>query len=187
QNYPILFGQVIWPEAKRNRLDPYFVLALIKQESSFKERAVSRSGAMGLMQIIPQTALRLAAATRQKDFAWEKMFAPGRNVKLGTFYLKSLSQLFDGQLPLMIAAYNAGEEAVSRWQVLRKKDSLLFFIEEIPYDQTQNYVQKVLANHWIYFWLYKGKLPASLISSLDAKQLEQGIHEAGQGGRQRDR
>lgn len=148
-SYPLDFVDVIKKESKRRKLDPLLVMALIRQESNFNPQAVSPSGAMGLMQMIPQTALRLVKATKQKKFQWPRMFDPAVNIKLGTFYLKFLYELFDKELPYALAAYNAGEEAVSRWLILRKEESVLYFIEEIPYEQTQVYTQKVLTNYWL--------------------------------------
>lgn len=152
--YPLDYVAIIKKAARRQKLDPLFILALIKQESHFNPLAVSPAGAMGLMQMIPQTALRLAKATKQRNFQWRQMFDADVNIRLGAFYLKFLLVLFDQQLPMAIAAYNAGEEAVSRWLVLRKEDPALIFVEEIPYEETQNYVQRVLANYWAYQLMY---------------------------------
>lgn len=145
-------------EAKKAKLDPWLVVSLIRQESGFRPMTVSSAGAMGLMQIIPQTALRLVGESKRMKFKWPEMFEPEVSIELGVFYLKFLAGLFGGEPHLMIAAYNAGEEAVSRWLALRKNDPLAVFIEEIPYDQTQNYVQRVLTNYWSYSWLYRGEV-----------------------------
>lgn len=159
EEYPLLQEAVIRKESKRRGLDPYFIFGLIHQESRFKETAVSGAGAMGLMQLMPQTALKLVKATHRKNFQWADLFDPTVNIELGSVYLKFLKGLFRNQLPLMIASYNAGEEAVARWHSSRETDPPLIFIEEIPYEETQNYTKKVLANTWIYVWLYEGKLP----------------------------
>ncbi len=159
EDYPLMHEEVVVSEARRRRLDPYFVLGLIYQESQFNKDAVSPAGAMGLMQIVPQTALRLAKIAGLKNFQWADLFQPQVNVSLGCLYLKFLKNLFHHRPERMLAAYNAGEEAVSRWLALREKESPIFFIEEIPYEQTQQYVQKVLAYTWAYSMLYTGKVP----------------------------
>lgn len=153
------YKEIIFKEAKRRRLDPYFVLGLIRQESHFRPDVVSGAGAMGLMQLIPQTALRLVQISGRKHFQWADLFDPQFNVSLGCLYLKFLKELFSGRHERIIAGYNAGEEAVSRWLKTREKESAIFFIEEIPYDQTQLYVQKVLVNYWSAAWNYTGEFP----------------------------
>lgn len=158
EEYPLFHEALIQKEAKRRGLDPYFVTGLIHQESRFNETAVSGAGAMGLMQLMPQTALKLVKAGGRKNFQWVDLFDPAVNIELGTGYLKFLKKLFQNQLPLMIASYNAGEEAVARWHSSRETDSPLIFIEEIPYEETQNYTKKVLTNTWIYTWVYEEKI-----------------------------
>ncbi len=159
ERYPRTFEIEVKKAAKKRDLDSYFVFAVIWQESHFREWVVSPSGAIGLMQLMPQTALTLAHAIQLRHFDLVQILKPEMNIKLGSLYLSFLKKLFSGHLPLAVAAYNAGEEAVSRWLSLRKKDSLPLIIEEIPYDETQKYTKKVLLAHWIYHWLYRGDVP----------------------------
>ena len=114
---------VIRRHSSQHQLHPALIRAVIKAESNFDPRAVSRAGAIGLMQLMPQTAVRLDV---------RDMYDPDDNVGGGTKYLRQLLDRFHGNLPLALAAYNAGENAVDRYQALP------------PFDETRQYVLKVL-------------------------------------------
>lgn len=114
---------VIKRHSSQQQLHPALIRAIIKAESNFDPRAVSRAGAIGLMQLMPQTAFRLDV---------RDMFDPDENVGGGTKYLRQLLDRFHGNLPLALAAYNAGENVVDRYQSLP------------PIDETRQYVRKVL-------------------------------------------
>ncbi|MCC2640470.1 MAG: putative Lytic murein transglycosylase [Nitrospira sp.] len=114
---------VIARHSRAHRLHPALIRAVIKTESDFDPLAVSRAGAVGLMQLMPQTAVRLDV---------RDSFNPDENIGGGTKYLRQLLDRFDGNLPLALAAYNAGEHTVERYRGLP------------PIDETRQYVSKVL-------------------------------------------
>lgn len=114
---------VISRHSRQHRLHPALLRAVIKAESDFDPRAVSRAGAIGLMQLMPQTAVR---------FDVRDLYDPDENVGGGAKYLRQLLDRFHGNLPLALAAYNAGENLVDRYQSLP------------PIDETRQYVKKVL-------------------------------------------
>ena len=114
---------VIARHSRAHRLHPALIRAVIKTESDFDPQAVSRAGAIGLMQLMPQTAVRLDV---------RDSYNPDENIGGGTKYLRQLLDRFNGNLPLALAAYNAGEHTVERYQGLP------------PIPETRQYVQKVL-------------------------------------------
>ena len=109
--------------SRQHQLHPALIRAVIKAESDFDPLAVSRAGAVGLMQLMPQTAIRLDV---------RDLYDPEDNIGGGTKYLRQLLDRFQGNLPLALAAYNAGETVVERYRALP------------PIDETRQYVRRVL-------------------------------------------
>ncbi len=136
-----------WSPAQGWRIDPALVYAHALQESEMRVDAVSRSGARGLMQLMPATALLIA---RHKGDVVRPLDDPSVSFEYGQSYLEELATAggTNGQLPRVIAAYNAGPNNVARWTA-GMNDPLLF-IESIPFVQTRAYVAIVLRNYWIY-------------------------------------
>lgn len=118
------YGAAIYRAARRTELSPQLIAAVVEVESAFNAKARSRKGACGLMQLRPSTALRFGVTRRQ-------LFHVEHNLTAGAKYLRWLADRFDGDLPLVLAAYNAGEGAVSRFGGVP------------PYSETQNYVRKI--------------------------------------------
>jgi soluble lytic murein transglycosylase len=155
--FPLAHWQTIQRMAKERELDPYLVLALIRQESLFDARARSPAFALGLMQLLPKTAARIASRYGMPAPSHEKLFDPEVNLTLGTQYLKDLLQRYSNNWFKAIAAYNAGETAVDRWEKEIITDDIEEFVERIPYLETRGYVKLVLRNHRIYKKLYEQK------------------------------
>ena len=155
--FPLAHWETIQEKARELRVDPYLVLALIRQESLFDPRARSPAFAMGLMQLLPSTAARVASRIGMPTPADEKLFDPEVNLTLGTHHLKELLQRYSNNWFKAIAAYNAGEAAVDRWEKEIATDDNEEFVERIPYLETRGYVKLVLRNHRIYKKLYEQK------------------------------
>ncbi len=130
QSYGTRFDAIIEQAARVHRVDPLLLHAVIKQESRYRDRAVSHAGARGLMQVMPGTGRDLGVRNPQH------LFDPTTNINAGAKLLSRLWQTFDGDLELVLAAYNAGEGAV------RKHGMKI-----PPYRETQDYVAKVKANY----------------------------------------
>lgn len=153
--YPLAFWDLVRQKAQERELDPHLILALIRQESLFNSRARSPASAMGLMQLIPPTASRVAKQLGMPAPAPEKLFEADLNITLGTQYLKDLLQRYSNNWFKAIAAYNAGEAAVDRWEREIATDDIEEFVERIPYLETRGYVKLVMRNHRIYKRLYE--------------------------------
>ena len=123
-------------------VDPRFIHAVIKQESRYKNKAVSHAGAQGLMQLMPATA---------KRFGNKDPYDAASNIEAGTKYLKWLLKRFNGDVTLALAGYNAGEGAVDKYNGIP------------PYNETQNYVKKIVANY--------GKTYHPVVTPAEARQL----------------
>jgi soluble lytic murein transglycosylase-like protein len=141
-----------WQPNGPSTIERPLLLAIMRQESAFHPRIGSRVGAQGLMQLMPATARFIVRATGQGSADRWSLFNPGNNMTLGQNYLAYLQGQTGGNLIAMIAAYNGGLGHVRRWldkPIARGNDPMMF-IESIPFDETRLYVQKVLANLWVY-------------------------------------
>lgn len=133
------------------------ILGIIRQESRFDEKAVSPAGARGLMQIMPSTAKSIAKELKISYSKNNLTNKPHYNVKLGTEYINTLLNKYNGFYPLAIAAYNAGPANVNKWveqygdpRKTKNKEEVIDWIELIPFYETRNYVQRVLENIQVY-------------------------------------
>jgi soluble lytic murein transglycosylase len=153
-----LFPQLYWQEVVEattpTRIDPWLVLGLIRQESAFNARAVSRSDARGLMQLLPSTGREVYQRIGLGAFRDDLLFDPQINVRLGAQYLRTLAEMHRGNRILMLAAYNAGPSRVRRWQQELSTADWDEFIERLPFEETRLYVKNVLRNYGVYQRLY---------------------------------
>lgn len=152
--YPINHQETIIKHATTQKIDPLLVAAVIRTESKFHSKATSRSGALGLMQIMPDTAKWIAQQRGDEEFHKELLFEPDVNIEYGTWYIANLSKEFDGDLVLVIAAYNAGRGNVNRWLAEKKWTGEHTTLEQIPFPETREYVKRVLKNYENYRELY---------------------------------
>jgi soluble lytic murein transglycosylase-like protein len=154
--YPRPYFDLI-QDASRGKIDSFLVMGLVRQESGFDARAISRAHAKGLMQIIPQTARRLASHGARK------LLDENENAKMGVKYLLQLAGDFDNNVEMVLAAYNAGPHRVIEWQRRNpnRKQDLLLWNDLIPYMETRDYVVSILRNNYLYLRLYGNREPAS--------------------------
>ncbi len=129
------------------------VYSIMREESGYRPDVISVSGARGLLQLMPETATRVARAVQLDAFEPDDLFRPAVNIELGSAYLGQLLARFDGNAAAAIGSYNAGPEAVARWQP-GSGEAEDVWIEQIPYDQTRAYVKRVLRSLHVYRVLY---------------------------------
>jgi soluble lytic murein transglycosylase len=144
--FPQAYDKKINQHSKQHEINPAWVFAITRRESSFMSDANSGVGAKGLMQLMPRTAKQLG----HKKMSKTNLLDSGHNIKLGTKYLKKLLDMSEGNQVLATASYNAGPYRVKSW--LKNSDSLPadIWIETIPYKETREYVKSVLAYQQIY-------------------------------------
>lgn len=154
--YPTYYWEEISEAAAEAQIDPYLVLSVIRQESTFNEKAVSRAGARGLMQIMPHTGLNLARRLEVKPFELHALFDPAVSIRLGSYFLGDQMRQFtndagsDLGYELGLAAYNAGPHNARRWLKTFPSEDPDAFVERIPFKETRLYVKLVLRNYAIY-------------------------------------
>ncbi len=152
--FPRPHWDVVRRLAVEQQIDPYFVFAIMREESRFFSSAYSRAGAKGLMQIMPDTA-RMMAKRNGLAYDEDRLHMPSLNIPLGVLYLKRVLQRFDGNPFYAAAAYNAGPGNAQRW-VKRYGDLPLDeFVERIPFGETQRYVKRVILSYLVYRKLYR--------------------------------
>jgi soluble lytic murein transglycosylase len=145
--------------AKQNDTDPFLMAALIRQESEFNPKAVSRANARGLTQILPSTGRELSRRLNVKPYTTARLFQPVVNLQLGTFYLKSITASLGGHREAALAAYNAGLSRAHAWLSWGDFREPAEFIETVPFTETRTYIQTVLRNADVYRRLYGGTTP----------------------------
>lgn len=154
--YPISYTEEIKLNASNYQLDPLLIAAIIRVESNYKLNAVSPKGALGIMQIMPDTA---AWILQQDNFGKVTVEDAGREahagIALGSWYVKELHRQFDGNLILSLAAYNAGPGKVKQWLTKGIWDGKEESIRNIPYGETRHYVQRVMYYYKKYQKLYE--------------------------------
>jgi len=150
--FPLPYEPNLRSEAAHNQLDPMLVAGLIRQESAFESKAMSRAGAVGLMQVEPTTALKMARQMRVR-YARARLTDPGYNLQIGSRYLANLLQSF-GTPEAALAAYNAGEDHVAEWTMGQNYLETPEFVESIPFTETREYVQIVIRNAEVYRQVY---------------------------------
>jgi soluble lytic murein transglycosylase len=152
--YPYEYDYIVSEYAAARRLDEALVAGVIFSESRFRYAAESSRGAVGLMQIMPQTAEWIAEQVKFIGFTPEDLLDPETNIRFGTWYLASLREEFDDNEVLMLAAYNAGRGNVKSWMKAYNWTMDFNDIEQIPYKETREYVAKVLKSKQQYRKLY---------------------------------
>lgn len=152
--YPKKYEEYVYKYSKELNIDPMLTFAIIKTESNFKENIVSRSGAIGLMQLMGETAKEQATKIGM-NYNSETLYNPEDNIKLGLYYFDTLFNYFNENYILAFVAYNAGLGNTKKWineGILKENGE---GAENIPFPETNMYVRKIVRNYKIYSELYK--------------------------------
>ena len=146
--YPLHYASIVRERARAEKIDPALLAAVIYQESKFRPAARSKSGAIGLMQITPETAQGIAVRTGGTAFHVSDLTDPAINIRYGTWYLRDLVSKY-GSLRLALAAYNAGQGNVDRWRASG---------QDIQFAETRAYVDRVEHLRGVYEEAWHGQL-----------------------------
>jgi soluble lytic murein transglycosylase len=154
--YPRPYNDEVRSAARLAKLDSPLIYGVIRQESLFRADAVSPAGAIGLAQLMPETARIVARELRLPVPQRADLLDPAVNVRLAAAHLRSLVDRFDGQVVVALAGYNAGRGAAQRWLPDQPTDADVW-VENIPYNETRDYVQRVLWHSVVFGWLSTGR------------------------------
>jgi soluble lytic murein transglycosylase len=167
--YPVAHVDDVLRWCDEYGMDPFFVYAVMREESWFDPEAVSSAGARGLLQIMPTTGADLARQVGMPKFHRADLFTPEVNIRLGTFYLRKLLERLDEEPTLALAAYNAGERNAERWKFETEAGvDVDRTVAGITFRETSDYVQRVSVTREIYRTLYEDEWP-NLRKLRDAK------------------
>lgn len=153
--YPLSHEVLVEKYALSNKIDKYLIYSIIRAESFYDENAISSKGACGLMQITPDTANWIAEKMGLEDFSQEDLFEPEKNIMMGVWYFKYLLDRFGGDLRVAIAAYNAGPTNASKWLLREDLSSDGKTLDEIPFEETRKYEQKIMNSYEMYKKIYE--------------------------------
>ncbi|MBF0564102.1 MAG: lytic transglycosylase domain-containing protein [Nitrospirae bacterium] len=147
--YPYAYRDFVDGAAKRFSINPLLVLSIMREESRYQEDAFSHAGAVGLMQLMPKTASKYSSTVGETINGVRDVFNVKKNIIIGSYYLSQLIKE-SGCVPSALASYNAGEWVVYEWLKEGKYHSIDEFVEDIPYDETNKYVKRVLKTFFQY-------------------------------------
>lgn len=156
--YPQAYEKFVTKYASQFGISQSLIWGIMRTESFFKPQVKSGVGALGLMQVMPLTAAKMAEMLEIPGFKTNYLFNPETNIKVGAKYLQRLSKMFDGHLPLVAAGYNAGPHRVHVWVKNFGNLPLDEFIEHIPYSQTRGYAKKVVRSYYVYGSVYSDEI-----------------------------
>ena len=154
KDYPLLYRTELMRYAKSKGIDPRFVLAIMKQESSFRANAKSPAAARGLLQLVYDTALKYNGKAGFPQMQADDLYQPAINIAIGSVYIAELKTEFNGMYEAIAASYNGGEDNAARWLARSNPKDAGVFASEVGFAETKNYVFKVMNNYRVYRELY---------------------------------
>jgi len=156
--FPVAYARELWPHCQRWNVDPFLILAIMRQESIYNPDALSPTGAIGLMQFIKGTGAKVSALLEEPLFSPHTLYNPSVNLRYSVYYFRLLNARFDGNFPIAIASYNGGPHHMSRAHRSTMGElDLDAFVEMIPRREPRDYVKKVVGFYQQYVRLYGPK------------------------------
>lgn len=149
--FPLEYSSSVERYSSVYDVDPNIIYSIINVESKFNPDALSKKGAVGLMQITPKTGEYIASLLNKDDYDENSLYEPEINIEFGTFYISKLNRDFNGNLNYIFAAYNGGEGNVRKW--IQNKGGTLD-IDDIPFRETREYIKRVNRYYKLYTYLY---------------------------------
>ena len=153
--FPFEYRAEIYREAEARELDAYLVAAVIREESRFRVSAETEKGAVGLSQLMPETAIWVAEEMDLTGFSLDRLYEPEINIAIGCWYLSHLVGVFDGSVPVALAAYNGGRGRVQKWMQQDIWDGSADKLNDIPTQETREFVKRVLLSYRYYRFIYE--------------------------------
>lgn len=157
-DFPIQYRLEVLEYARKKRIDPRFVMAIMKQESSFRAGAKSPSAARGLLQLVYDTAIKYSKRAGYGDLQPDDLYNPHINIAIGCEYIADLKGQFSGLYEAIAASYNGGEDNAARWLSRSRPKEPAIFVSEVGFAETKAYVAKVMNNYRVYRDLYDESL-----------------------------
>lgn len=154
REYPVMFKNDLLRFGKMRKVDPRFLLAIMKQESSFRPNAKSPSAARGLLQLVFDTATKYNKKAGFPNLQPDDLYNPTTNISIGSLYVAELKDQFGGVYEAIAASYNGGEDNAARWMARSKPKEPAIFAAEVGFAETKHYVFKVMNNYRVYRELY---------------------------------
>lgn len=152
--YPLPYRAEIVHWSREYGHDPLFIAAVIRVESKWQATAVSRKGARGLMQVMPETGSWAAKKLGLANFETDLLYDPGTNIQIGCWYIDSLRDQLGGDTILAMAAYNGGLTNVKRWLERSEWTGEGSTVEQIPFGETRDFLKRIMSDYARYRWLY---------------------------------
>lgn len=174
--FPLAYRDRVMDNARADTVDPAWIYAVIRQESSFRSSARSPVGALGLMQIMPATGRQIAQELRDAGADHDVLLQPDSNIRYGVHYLRQILERLQGNPMLATAAYNAGPNKVLRWLPTRDPLPADVWAETIPYRETRAYVQRIMEYAAIYQRRLGGPNPETTLGAWMKPVLPEGAN-----------
>jgi len=163
--YPLYYSEEVDSAANYFAIPPELIWSVMKKESAFAPKVISYANAYGLMQLLPGTASQIAPKLGVSFTSTEQLFDPKTNIFMGSYYLSSLLEKYDGNYIMALAGYNAGPHRVDRWKRNYPVSDNDLFMENLEFEQTRVYVRTCLKYFWIYQAITRpGQIPLEIIS-----------------------